>query len=162
MTISNEKFCLYFSLKCAYMILWPWCCENLIRILLFSTFFLKSRLTIPVWFVEEAVDACVLLKGNFAKPPNILELLKTSIQTLYFTVVCVRVTEIVQYFMMNSCVYFLCNCLNLIKWTIWELLELWWVFFYLMINIFWASTGKENGKLMSWNFLFLNKQTNKQ
>lgn len=59
---------------------------------------------------------------------NDLELLKTSIQTLYFTVVCVRVTEIVQYFMMNSCVYFLCNCLNLIKWTIWELLELWWVF----------------------------------
>lgn len=46
---------------------------------------------------------------------NDLELLKTSIQTLYFTVVCVRVTEIVQYFMMNSCVYFLCNCLNLIK-----------------------------------------------
>lgn len=37
---------------------------------------------------------------------NDFELLTASIQTLYFTVACVLVTEIVQYFMMNSCVYF--------------------------------------------------------
>ncbi len=47
----------------------------------------------------------VCCKANYAKSPNILKHVKYRV---YFTVICVQVSEIVtkylQYFMMNSCV----------------------------------------------------------
>lgn len=55
----------------------------------FAPFFLKSRLTIPVWFVEEAVDACVLLKGNFAKPPKYFRAFKDiDTDSIFYCCLC--------------------------------------------------------------------------
>ena len=92
--------------------------------LFFFSFFFKKQINSTSMVCWRSRRCMCAVEGKLRQTLwNILELLKTSMQTLYFTVVCVRVTEIVQYFMMNSCLIFLCNCLNLIKWTIWELLE---------------------------------------